>query len=543
MATFTNLPIGSLLHSGNYRIERILGKGGFGITYLAFDLSLERHVAIKEFFPEQFCNREGTTSQVSVAVTGNEELVTGLKNTFLNEARKLAQLNHPNIVRVYAAFEENGTAYYVMDYIEGKNLEDVIREYGPMPDANAIDLISKIGSALEYLHERRLNHLDVKPANIVLRKTDNQPVLIDFGLAKHYNEKGSATKVTPTGYSHGFAPIEQYFDGGVDEFSPTSDIYSLAATLYYAITGHIPPAAPQLQDTGLLFPDNVAPYLQNAILRAMAVAKKDRHQSMSEFIQEIKFGYARPYQPSPAQTVIKPASGPVPGTPNVPKKKNNTLLYCLIGLFALIVGGSLFFIFKPNPKSADISPLAEGKASVETPASAPDLALNGHERVDLGLSVNWSACNLGATSPTDYGEYYTWGRITPGFSYSYCSSSSSISGNTAHDAATAEWGDAWRMPTSEECNELIKKCRWHWTKKEGVSGYEVTGPNGNSIFLPASGYYKDGALEFFKTNGNYWSATPKGSTKAYYISFHKTYVERRVLNKDRARSIRPVTNH
>lgn len=285
------LPTGSHLQHATYRIDRVLGQGGFGITYLATDVNLQRKVAIKEFFPKDFCDRDDTTSHVTLGTKNNNEFVTRLKAKFLKEARNIAQFDHPNIIRIFAAFEENNTAYYVMEYIEGESLHEKVKREGPISDGRAINYIAKVGSALDYVHARRINHLDVKPANIMIRRSDDTPLLIDFGLSKQYDKKGRQTSTTPTGISHGFAPLEQYNPGGVSEFSPQTDVYSLAATLYYILSGEVPPQAPDLAVEGLRFPSSIPARLINPISKAMSAGKIVRHETVAGFVNDIKGGY------------------------------------------------------------------------------------------------------------------------------------------------------------------------------------------------------------------------------------------------------------
>lgn len=282
-----HLPIGYFLCNGTYRIERVLGQGGFGITYLAFDMSLQRWVAIKEFFPADFCNRDSSTSHVTVGTQTNVEFISSLKAKFLKEARNIAGLSHPNIIRILAAFEENGTAYYVMDYIEGHSLADIITAHGPLSPDRAVFYITRVGGALEYLHSRNMMHLDVKPANIMLRFHDDTPILIDFGLSKRYDGHGNQTSTTPTGISHGFAPIEQYSDGGISTFSPQTDLYSLAATLYFLATGEVLPAATERYDREIVFPPYFPQGLIPPMCRALELSRRNRHESVRNFLYEI----------------------------------------------------------------------------------------------------------------------------------------------------------------------------------------------------------------------------------------------------------------
>lgn len=282
------LSTGSLLQHDTYRIEKVLGQGGFGITYLATDLNLQRKVAIKEFFPKDFCERDETTSHVTLGTRNTAEFVNRLKAKFLKEARNIAKFDHPNIIRIYAAFEENNTAYYVMEYIEGESLSLMVKRSGPLPEKRALDYIEKVGEALEYVHARNINHLDVKPANIMVRKSDDTPVLIDFGLSKQYDSEGNQTSTMPPGFSHGFAPMEQYNEGGVRGFSPQTDLYSLAATLYYILSGVVPIQATRRNDEELTFPNSIPQKLIAPISKAMSPGRKGRHKDVSEFIKDLE---------------------------------------------------------------------------------------------------------------------------------------------------------------------------------------------------------------------------------------------------------------
>lgn len=283
-----SLKKGTTLRHETYRIERVLGQGGFGITYLATDMTLDRLVAIKEFFPKDYCDRAGDTSHITLGTSSSSEFVSRLKAKFLKEARNIAKFDHPGIIRIHAAFEENNTAYYVMDYIVGESLSDKVKRNGPFREEVAKRYISEVAKALEYVHEKRINHLDVKPANIMVRESDDTPILIDFGLSKQYDTDGNQTSTTPTGISHGFAPLEQYNDGGVKEFSPQTDIYSLAATLFYLLTGIIPPHATKLIEEGINFPSNFPQDIKSAISIGMASARKNRFSSVDLFVKTLR---------------------------------------------------------------------------------------------------------------------------------------------------------------------------------------------------------------------------------------------------------------
>ena len=280
----STLQQGTQLQGGKYRIVKVLGQGGFGITYLGEQAILNRKVAIKEFFMKSLCERDNETSMVSVPSLGSKEMVSRFREKFIKEARNIFKMEHPNIIRIHDIFDENGTSYYVMDYCEHGSLADLLLQHPKgLPEDQALAHINQIASALNSIHNYNINHLDVKPANIMLND-NNEAILIDFGLSKQYDvETGNQTSTTPVGISHGYAPIEQYNEGGVKTFSPATDIYSLGATLYKLLSGKTPPDALDLFGGNL--PDigcNRAIF--NAIECAMKPKRSLRPQTVDEWI-------------------------------------------------------------------------------------------------------------------------------------------------------------------------------------------------------------------------------------------------------------------
>ena len=226
------------LQDGNYRILKVLGQGGFGITYLAIQVRLDRKVAIKEFFMKDFCERNETTRQVTLGTAGSRETVNSCRKKFLKEAKHIAKLDHPNIIRIIDVFDENSTSYYVMEYIEGGSLDNKLGTTG-LSMSDATRYILQVAEALKYIHKKNIAHLDIKPSNIMLNGND-EIVLIDFGVSKQYDLTGGQTSVSPVGRSSGYAPLEQYDPNGVKDFSPQTDIYSLGATYFKLLTGITP---------------------------------------------------------------------------------------------------------------------------------------------------------------------------------------------------------------------------------------------------------------------------------------------------------------
>ena len=278
------LTTGTELQNGKFRIISVLGQGGFGITYLAQQERPNRKVAIKEFFMKEHCNRDSNTSHVSVGSIGSKDLVERFKQKFLKEADLIASFDNANIIRIYDVFEENGTAYYVMEYLEGKSLKALVDESGALPEDVAVKYIRQVAEALKEVHENNLLHLDVKPANIMLDKKGNA-VLIDFGISKHYDEAGHQTSSAGVGISEGYAPIEQYEAGALKTFTPVTDIYALGATLFFLLTGTRPPKASYVYDEGLPpMPETLSLTVRKAVESAMQPRRKDRPQSVKEFI-------------------------------------------------------------------------------------------------------------------------------------------------------------------------------------------------------------------------------------------------------------------
>ncbi len=354
------------LQGGRYRVLRTLGCGGFGITYLAEQVLAERKVCIKEFFPKEYYNRDEDWRSISLGSQGSAEVMGRYKDKFIKEAKTIARLDHPSIIHIHDVFEENNTCYYVMEYIEGESLSDIVKRRGALTETDAVRYIREVASALEYIHERKINHLDVKPGNIMVREEDNRAILIDFGLSKHYDNAGEQTSSTPVGISHGFAPIEQYKQGGVSSFSPTTDIYALGATLYYLVTGSVPPSATDVGEEGLpTLPKHLSSSLCKAIEVSMSYWRKDRPQTIKAFVALLDGCGASKIAVADESTVISTAASddektkivtpqptpqpkveqPKPKTPiePAPKPKRNLWWVWLLGLL-VVVGGVLFML-------------------------------------------------------------------------------------------------------------------------------------------------------------------------------------------------------
>lgn len=341
------LPTGTLLRgsANSYRIERVLGSGGFGITYLASTtlsvdgISVKAHFAIKEHFPKELCFRE--PDGMVYCHTNNSERVDATLKDFVTEARRLRKIaaatSNRNIVKVREVFEANGTAYYVMEYLEGPTIAQYVASHGAFDEAGALTIMQPILHAAEHLHANSITHLDIKPANIVLCSDGDsgmRPVLIDFGLAKHYDASGAATSTINTiGCSKGYAPLEQY--AGLRKFSPQSDVYALAATLLFMLSGQTPPHAEDITSqhiAGMLYGTSVSAETVRAIQHGMAYSRADRTASATQLIRELgsvacevqpdafsettsqanSFSYSNRYSEEYSDNISKPRPKPKP---------------------------------------------------------------------------------------------------------------------------------------------------------------------------------------------------------------------------------------
>lgn len=277
---------GTLLQGGKYKIIRHISSGGFGNTYEGVHTMMDTRVAIKEFFPKMFCNRDENTSHITVATQSNHDLVKKLRKKFIDEAKAIFKMNNPNIVKVHDIFEENGTAYYVMDYIDGKSLGDLVKERGALPETEAIGYIRQVAEALKYVHSLNRLHLDIKPGNVMV-DANSHAILIDFGASKHYDmESGENTSTLMGVNTKGYAPVEQSTQSFTN-FSPATDIYALGATLYKLLTGITPPDANLLlAGEEVLQPllSNISASTRNAVSAAMTLKRAERPQSVDAFV-------------------------------------------------------------------------------------------------------------------------------------------------------------------------------------------------------------------------------------------------------------------
>ncbi|WP_422011688.1 serine/threonine protein kinase [Roseateles sp.] len=389
------LPVGS--RQAEFEVTRVLGEGGFGIVYLARDHALERMVALKEYMPAALALR-GDQSQVRVRSERHRDTFEAGLKSFINEARLLAQFDHPSLVKVYRFWEANGTAFMVMPFIEGQTVKDTLKAMGEPPsEAWLMEMLSPLTEALLVLHGESCYHRDIAPDNIILVAGSGRPLLLDFGAARRVI--GDMTQALTVILKPGYAPIEQYAEVPSMKQGPWTDVYALAAVIYCAITGKTPPPS-----VGRIVKDDYVPLAQaaqgrysdrlvQAVDRALQVLPDQRTQSMTQFREEL--GLAGEYTPKAGQmaTLIQtPAATPAKAAPapakagGVPSRTPLLVAIGLAVLAALGVGG--YLATRPaapaDTPAATVAPApspAPVAAPVAQPAPAPKDLLGQFQQV------------------------------------------------------------------------------------------------------------------------------------------------------------------
>ncbi|MGE3231846.1 MAG: WD40 repeat domain-containing serine/threonine protein kinase, partial [Hyphomicrobium sp.] len=369
--------------AGDYRIERVLGAGGFGITYLAKEAALDRSVTIKEYFPSDFAARLSTADAAPRSQDCASDYRWGLER-FIEEAQTLARFSHPNIVRVYRYFKANNTAYMVLHFEEGQSLKSWLKGLGRAPRQKELDaIVAPLLDALELIHKQDFLHRDIAPDNIIIRK-DGAPVLIDFGSAR--GEILAHSKTVSALVKPGYSPYEQYAETSRQQ-GPWTDIYALAATLYHAVTGKRPNDSPSRMVKDELIPARDASLsayragFLKAIDHALTLQIEGRPQSIAAWrgallAPDPKGGWfgksaaaAKPgeakNEPHPAAGRKPAASAIVPPPPDAPGPK----------------GGMLEF-FDGLKKKAEPEANAPAKPALAQSPAAPAARAAGTQRLD-----------------------------------------------------------------------------------------------------------------------------------------------------------------
>lgn len=358
MIMVQGLKIGTTLQNGTYRILKVLGQGSFGITYLAKaklrtqgnlgSMNVEAQVAIKEFFMSEVNSRRSDSSSVEGS---SGSVFANYRKKFKKEAENLSKLSHSNIVKVVDVFDENNTTYYVMEFIEGKNLDDYIKQNECLPEPETISIIKEVGNALEYMHSRKMLHLDIKPKNI-MRKPDGTIYLIDFGLSKQFTDKGEPESSTSIGLgTPGYAPIEQSSYKQDGTFPATLDVYALGATMFKMLTGKRPPEATIILNEGFpsveLSNKGISDNTIYTIKAAMTSIKKERYQTIKAFVENLSKDDIEDV------TIIEqPSQNPesIHSTNPSPKPKSKSKWIWNAAIFLVLIVASILWKVYPIPK-------------------------------------------------------------------------------------------------------------------------------------------------------------------------------------------------
>ena len=301
------LTAGTTLCNGKYVIERVIGEGGFGITYFARHTLLDHCYAIKEFFVSGRCVRNTYHHTISLQDI-SPELFDKYRQRFVDEAKTLINLDHPGVVKVVDIFEENNTSYIVMSYVEGETLQHMVERKGKLPYDVAVNYIAQLAEAVAYIHDKHILHRDIKPENLIITP-ENKVVLIDFGSAREFvnDEVQRHTAILTQGY----APPEQY--AAQSKKGNYTDIYAMGAVFYFAVTGQKPIDSASRSIEKLPEPIELVPNLSKdanrTIMKALQLKPEDRHQTVREFMVDL-VGEEAVFSKKPSVAVNASASKP-----------------------------------------------------------------------------------------------------------------------------------------------------------------------------------------------------------------------------------------
>ena len=379
------LPQGHRLQE--YELVRVLGFGGFGMTYLGFDHNLDKAVAIKEYLPSDIATRTGDNSVAPQASQFRDDFEWGL-DRFLDEARTLARFDHRHIIKVHRYFQAHGTAYIVMEYAEGETLSEFLKRRGTLKEEELKAILHPILDGLEVVHGADFLHRDIKPANIIIRDEDDSPVLLDFGAARQ--AIGTRSRSITSIITPGYAPIEQYSSGGNQ--GPWTDIYALGAVCYQALTGQVPNDATERTRRDPLLPASeryagqASTGFLSAIDRALQVNEEDRPQNIAEWRAALGTGSSvsipprKPLPTPPPEGQDRQGEDP-PSDPS-PKKSRVKLFATIACLLAVLIGGVSYYQYEYVPNQRRQAQEA-AKAEVASEREANVLALLSGAEEDL----------------------------------------------------------------------------------------------------------------------------------------------------------------
>ena len=399
------LPLGTIL-AGKYLVGKVLGQGGFGITYIGWDIALERKVAIKEYYPSgQVSRSPGTRNLTWYTTEAAEQARQDGMQMFLKEARKMSKVDGiPGIVRVLDLFQENGTAYIVMEFIEGVTLKAKLQQTGPLPWEQVREIFLPAIRTMAQVHKAGLVHRDLSPDNIMLLP-DGSVKILDLGAAKDLSINSGASSMQVA--KSGFSPLEQYTQRGGS--GPWTDVYAMAATIYYTLTGKLPPNAIDRLDKDTLSWENSAllnlpPQILKALQKAMVVQPQNRTQSMDVLGQGLA---ARNVSHSEAKH------------PKIKREPNKLVWIAVVAVVVVLCGiGIVGKLTKPsdNSESAEIL-MDAGQRSVPEAQRIVSLSGNFNQTVALRSDGTVVAAGNNACHQCEVGDWQDIKAVAAGFTY------------------------------------------------------------------------------------------------------------------------------
>lgn len=475
----SNLPAGTVL-MGKYIIGKVLGKGGFGVTYLAWDLKAEQKTAIKEYMPDTLSYRIPGSTVVSTYSGEKEQSFRLGSEKFYEEAKTISRFSgHPNIIHVYEFFYENNTAYFVMEYIDGVDLKAYVQQKdGRLSEEEAIRIAMPVMEALSVVHSIGILHRDISPDNIYVTKA-GEVRLLDFGAARQV--LGDVSKSLSVVLKPGFAPIEQYQSHGKQ--GPWTDVYALAATVYYCITGNVPVSAMDRIETDTLktpaqFGAVVSQAVWNILQKALALRATERYLTMAEFNQALK---------SPDT----PANGAMPEilerVPEPMRKERRNwipyLLVCMLLVISIVAGITLWRGGAKNDEMVNATSV-DAKASTVIKSAETSTSISTIPSVETQTAVP----STHDTNPgiTDDGQITTVKEVD----YLYTNSFFSV---------ICKYSGEWKNQKPNGRGTLVLEedfSKYYWGKGSKFTGTFTDGVlNGQGTCIYADGCLYDGNYE------------------------------------------------
>ena len=533
----------TLLHGGKYKILSKISQGNFGITYLAEQTSLNRKVCIKEFFFRGSCERS-VNGHVTVTTSG-QDVTNSFRRKFMREAKRLSEFDHLNIVKVIDVFEENGTAYMVMDYVDGETLQQLVDRKGKLSEKEALEYIIPLCDALEVVHEKNLLHLDIKPSNILIKRQTNTPVLIDFGISKFTEASGvDHSTTTPVALTKGYAPLEQYGQD-LSKLTALTDVYSVAATLYKLVTGVTPPEAVVIGQDGIKPPKEINPdlsgQLNSIILQSLSVKPNHRALSISTLKAYLKGISKREVERD--TEVLGETKKPAPKEPDTKTpNENRNLVDLRILLIAAIVIVFILVIHRINSESnagneAGITEVQSSssisKASKKNSyLTVTDIDGNVYKTVKIGNQI-WMAEDLKVIHYRNGDPIHNIERsvdLSKLTSGEWCFSENKLKHGNLYNwfAITDSRGiapDGWHIPTYTEWSNLItylggESVAGERLREAGVIHWESpnAGATNESGFTALPGGARTHNLfDITCAAGYWWSSTDYNTDNARYF--------------------------